>query len=157
MTRISNRTVLIALVSLTAALALLPRPACSHCDTLDGPVVADARTALEKGDVTPALKWVEPESEPEILRAFAQSLTVRKLSRDAMRLAGMYFFETLVRVHRAGEGAPYTGLKPAGAEVDPGIEAADRSLQTGKVAPVVTLATDRVAEGIRPATRGPRS
>ena len=43
----------------------------------------------------------------------------------------MYFFKTLVRVHRAGEGVAYTGLKPADTQVDPGIEAADKALEKG--------------------------
>ena len=38
----------------------------AHCDTLDGPVVKTARAALEKGDVTPILKWVTNEYETEI-------------------------------------------------------------------------------------------
>jgi len=45
-------------------------------------------------------------------------------------LVDMHFFETLVRVHRAGEGAPYTGLKPADTPVEPGIEAAEKALES---------------------------
>jgi hypothetical protein len=43
---------------------------------------------------------------------FTKTLAVRKQSKEAKELADMYFFETLVRIHCAGEGAPYTGLKP---------------------------------------------
>jgi hypothetical protein len=35
----------------------------AHCDTLDGPVVAAARQALQQRDVTPVLKWVNAEME----------------------------------------------------------------------------------------------
>lgn len=102
----------------------------AHCDTLDGPVVETARQALQKGDVTPVLKWVKPDDENEIRAAFSKALKVRALGDDARELADQHFFETLVRVHRAGEGVAYTGLKPAGA-VDPGIAAADKALQHG--------------------------
>ncbi len=52
--------------------------------------------------------------------------------KEARELADRFFFETLVRVHRAGEGAPYTGLKPAGT-VEAAIAAADKALQAGSV------------------------
>ncbi|MGH8640573.1 MAG: DUF6448 family protein, partial [Burkholderiales bacterium] len=93
---------------------LLAAWAIGHCDTLDGPVVTLARKALETGNVNHVLPWVRPEDEPEIRRAFDHALAVRKLGCEARDLADRHFFETLVRVHRAAEGAPYTGLKPAG-------------------------------------------
>lgn len=83
----------------------------AHCDTTQGPVVADARIALDGGDITPVLKWLKPDSETEVRAAFQHALEVRALSPEAQHLADRYFFETLVRVHRAGEGAPYTGLR----------------------------------------------
>ena len=51
------------------------------------------------------------------------------------------------RTHRAGEGAAFTGLKPAGRDVGPAIPAADKALQTGEVGPVVDLVT-RAAAGV---------
>jgi len=90
-------------------LVLSPRPAHAHCDTLDGPVVKDARIALESKDVTPVLKWIRLDKEGEIREAFQRTLTVRPLGPEARALADRFFFETLVRVHREGEGAPYTG------------------------------------------------
>jgi hypothetical protein len=131
------------------AILLLPAPARAHCDTLDGPVVAQARAALEKGDVTPVLKWVRREDENEIRTAFREALAVRSRGEDAKALADRFFFETLVRVHRAGEGEPYAGLKPAGAPVDPAIAASDRALETGSVDALVKLVTDAAAAGIR--------
>jgi hypothetical protein len=107
------RETLVAVVLLAAMLASPPR-AIAHCDTLDGPVVRDARAALEARDVTPVLKWVEAEKEPEVREAFRHALAVRALGPEARTLADRFFFETLVRVHREGEGEPYTGLKPAG-------------------------------------------
>jgi hypothetical protein len=132
-----------------ACLVLSPRPAHAHCDTLDGPVVRDARVALESKDVTPVLRWVRLDKEGEIREAFQHALTVRALGPDARTLADRFFFETLVRVHREGEGAPYTGLKPAGTAIDPGIAAADTALDTGSVDPLVKLLTGEVDRGLR--------
>jgi hypothetical protein len=120
----------------------------AHCDTLDGPVVAEARQALTKGDVTPLLKWVSGDDEKMIRRAFQKTLEVRKLGDQAREMADMYFFETLVRIHRAGEGAPYTGLKP-GSAVDPAVALADKALDTGSVDKLVKVLSGAMAKGIR--------
>lgn len=104
----------------------------AHCDTLNGPVVKDAELALEKGDVTPVLKWVKKDAEPEIRAAFNTALTVRAKGKEAREKADMKFFETLVRIHRAGEGDAFTGLKPADA-VEPIVAEADKALETGSV------------------------
>jgi hypothetical protein len=130
------------------AISLVPIPAAAHCDTLDGPVVAAARLALKTGDVTPILKWVKPENEPEIRAAFARTLKVRALSPEARDLADNFFFETLVRIHRAGEGAPFTGLKPAG-QVEPGIALADKALATGSADELLKTLSAELAAGIR--------
>ncbi len=143
----NSATTTVLLAATLAAGMLAARPAAAHCDTLDGPVVQDARAAFAKGDVTPVLKWVQPGDEAEIRAAFAHAVTVRALSPEAQQLADLYFFETLVRVHRAGEGAPYTGLKPAG-EVEPGIAAADTALETGSADALVKAMTAHVAAGV---------
>ena len=130
-------------------LTLVPRAALAHCDTLDGPVVKEARAALDSKDVTPVLKWVRPDKEGEIREAFRHTLDVRALGAEARALADRFFFETLVRVHREGEGAPYTGLKPAGTAVDPAVAASDRALETGSVEPLVKLLTTEVDKGLR--------
>jgi len=139
----------VALCVASVALILAPSKTLAHCDTLDGPVVMDARAALDKGDATPVLKWVKKADEAEIREAFAETVTVRSKGPEAKELADMYFFETLVRIHRAGEGAPYTGLKPAGAELDPAVVAADKALQSGSVDELVRMVNDAVASGIR--------
>ena len=134
--------------ALFVAILLAPRSVRAHCDTLDGPVVTAARTALDHGDVTPVLKWVHAEDEPEIRAAFANALAVRELGPKAREVADRYFFETLVRVHRAGEGAAFTGLAPAGS-VEPAIAHADRALAQASVEPLVREVSDAVAAGIR--------
>lgn len=120
----------------------------AHCDTLDGPVVKTAKTALEKGDVTPVLKWVKKENETEIRDLFRKILNGRSKGKEAQELADMYFLETLVRLHRAGEGEPYTGLKPAGV-VEPAVAEADKALETGSVENLVKLVTETASKGIR--------
>ena len=120
----------------------------AHCDTFDGPVVATARASLEKGDVTPILKWVKKEYEKEIQELFSKTLLARKQGKEAKELADMHFFETLVRIHRAGEGAPYTGLKAAGT-VEPSVAAADKALETGSADRLVAMISDAAAKGIR--------
>ena len=127
---------------------VIPSIAIAHCDTLDGPVVATAKAALENGDLTPVLKWVKKGDEQDIRELFQKTLRVRKQGKEAKELADMYFFETLVRIHRAGEGAPYTGLKPAGT-VEPSIAAADKALENGSVDNLVKMVSDAAAIGIR--------
>jgi hypothetical protein len=137
------------LAVLTAVLLIAsPKNASAHCDTLSGPVVTAARVALQRGDVTPVLKWVKETEEREVRDAFLRTMAVRGASAEARELADLYFFETLVRLHRQGEGEPYTGLKPAGA-IDPAIESADRALETGSVNDVVTALAGRLEAGIR--------
>lgn len=145
--RLSTLAVVASLSLATSALT--PVRARAHCDGLDGPVVAAAREALRKGDVTRALVWVRKADEPVIRRSFEQALAVRRLSPQAREFADTYFFETLVRIHRAGEGAPYTGLKPAGRDLGPAIPAADRALESGDVEPLVRLLTGEVEQSIR--------
>jgi hypothetical protein len=121
--------------------------ASAHCDTLDGPVVSAARKALDSGNVNLVLVWVQKNDEAEIRNAFQKARSVRKAGGDAKELADTYFFETLVRVHRAGEGAGYTGLKPAG-HVEPPVAAADKALETGKLQPLGKLVNERIEKGL---------
>ncbi len=144
----NHKTILSTLFILTFLSLFHVGNALAHCDTLDGPVVATARVALDKGDVTPLLKWVRPEEEKDIHAAFQKTLTMRAKGSEAKEFADMYFFETLVRIHRAGEGAPYTGLKP-GEAIDPAVALADKALENGNVDKLVNVLTNALANGIR--------
>ncbi|MBI5846911.1 MAG: hypothetical protein HZB31_03030 [Nitrospirae bacterium] len=135
-------------LAVVVGMYMIPGIAGAHCDTLDGPVVLTAKAALEKGDITPVLKWVRKGDETEIRAQFDKTLAVRKQSKEAKELADMYFFETLVRIHRAGEGAPYTGLKP-GEAVEPSVAAADKALEAGSADKLVKLVADAAEKGIR--------
>ena len=132
---------LVIIASLLAALLVLlvPKRASAHCDTLDGPAVRDGRAALATGNVNHALKWVPAEGEGEVRDAFALSLRVRDLGPDARELADRYFLETLIRIHRAGEGEGFDGLKPAGTVLDPRVVAADAAIEAGDLAPLAGL------------------
>lgn len=133
---------------LFAMTVLQSNSAIAHCDGMDGPVVTAAKQALAASDVDLALAWVQPEDEAEVRKAFQHALAVRKLGREAQELADRYFFETLVRLHRAGEGAPYTGLKPAGRDLGPAIPLADEALATGRIEPLVELITHESHTGL---------
>ncbi len=138
-------------VSLILAIlvALLATPqASAHCDTYDGPVIKDARLALERSDVTPVLKWVGAEHEAEIRSLFEQTISVAKLSEEARSLAQRYFFETLVRLHREGEGAPYTGLKPSGTPLEPGVEEAEDALTSKSASSLLQSLNAALTKGI---------
>ena len=134
-------------VSAAAFAFIWSLPAAAHCDTLDGPVVAAARKALDSGNVNLILIWVQKKDDAEIRNMFKKAVAVRKVGGEAKELADMYFFETLVRIHRAGEGAGYTGLKPAG-KIEPPIAAADKSLETGKLQDVAQLISKRMEQGL---------
>ena len=120
----------------------------AHCDSLDGPVLIEAKAALVKGDVTPLLKWVPKDHEGEIRNVFMQAVAVRGMGKKAGEIADRFFFETLVRIHRAGEGASFTGLKPAGT-TEPAVMAADKALAAGSV----DALSDKIGNAVRDAIR----
>ena len=136
----------ISVVSLIAVLSLiLSSLVYAHCDTLDGPVIQDARIALEKGDVTSVLKWVKQKNENEIQAVFDNALIERKENKES---GDMKFFEALVRIHREGEGADYTGVKPAGT-VEPAVAKADKAMEEGSVDNLAEKIGSVVASGIK--------
>ncbi len=134
------------MIAVVAIAFLFAQHASAHCDTLNGPVVAAARAALEKGDVTPVLRWVQPQFEKEIQTAFDRARAIRTQSADARALADQWFFETLVRVHREGEGEPFTGLKDEPAE--PIFEAADTAIAVGSLEKLQRVVAAEVGDGL---------
>ena len=121
----------------------------AHCDGLDGPVVQAAQKAIANGDLNLVLIWVQKSDEAQIKKSFEETLAVRKLSPEARQLADMHVFQTLVRLHRAGEGAGFTGLKPAGRDLGPAIPAADKALRDGDAEPLVKLLTTTIQDRVR--------
>jgi Family of unknown function (DUF6448) len=143
----SRRLIFFSLVWIALAL-VLPDPTFAHCDGLDGPVVKAARKALDSGNLNPVLSWVQKSDEAEIKKVFQKTLAVRKLDPQAKELADAYFFETLVRIHRAGEGASYAGLKPAGRDLGPAIPAADKAIEGGSAKALTKILTEAVQGGV---------
>lgn len=136
------------LAAISAALLLAAGPASAHCDGVDGPVIKAAQQALDTGNVNHVLIWVQPSDQTQIKDAFRKTLEVRQLNSSAKNLADYAFFETLVRVHRAGEGAPYTGIKPAGRDLGPAVVAGDKALETGAVKPLAEMLTQALHKSV---------
>lgn len=119
-----------------ALMLIMPLTASAHCDTMGGPTVTDGYKAIESGNINYVLKWVQPEYEKEIKNKFDLIMKMKDLSPEAKEVAEQYFFSELVRVHRAGEGASFDGLKPLGTPIDEVVEAADESIATGNLDPI---------------------
>lgn len=143
-----NELLIIAAFAVTLAMVVLwPQRASAHCDTLDGPTAQDGVKALESADLAHALKWITPEGEAELREVFERALAARRLGLEAQEVADQWFLENLVRIHRAGEGAPFTGLLPAGVPVEEKVAAADRSIEQGDLRPLAGLvSTERWPE-----------
>jgi len=145
MTMTNLKSTFWAVAAATLLYLAAPYSTSAHCDTLDGPVIQDARKAIAAKDVTPVLKWVKAKDEKAVRASFEKVLSAHPAKKEA---AEQKFFATLVKVHRAGEGAPFTGLKPAGS-VEPAVAEADKALTSGSTDALVKLITDDVAAGIQ--------
>lgn len=120
-----------------------------HCDTMDGPVVMAARQALENEDIALILPYVKDDASAAVNSAFEKTLRARKAGPAAREVADLYFFETAVRLHRAGEGAAYTGLKPAGLDEGPVIPVAEKAIKTGSADELTRMLTDTLEQEVR--------
>ena len=129
---------LIEIIFLLSFILLFSTSITAHCDSMEGPVVKASIKALETGNINYILIWVRSEDEKDINKMFDKVNKVRALGPEAKELADMYFFETVVRVHRMGEGVGYTGLKPAGFKPEEGIEAADIAIEKNSVESILS-------------------
>jgi hypothetical protein len=145
--RVLTAALVVGIVALEFSVSWSAASVQAHCDSINGPVVSAARRALEAGDVTLILPYVRVEAEAELTAAFQQTLVVRTLGAEAQALADRYFFETVVRLHRTGEGAPYTGLREE-AEESPALAAADQALVAGSLDAVYRVLGDAVQGGV---------
>jgi len=118
----------------------------AHCDTMDGPLIADARKAMGQNNVNYVLKWVSAANESEIRDAFNLVMKVKGLSPEAKELSEKYFFDTLVRIHRAGEGELFTGVKPSGTPIDDKVLAADKSIEIGNLSPLKNMVSKDILQ-----------
>lgn len=120
-----------------------------HCDAMDGPVVKAAKEALETLNVTLILPYVPKSGEHEVMEAFEKAIIVREQGAEAREVADEFFFATVVRIHRAGEGAPFTGLKPAGLSHGPVIPVAEKAIETGSPDDLLRLLSDTIQNEVR--------
>lgn len=145
-----HKTVGLALAAiLVAGGVMFGRPAVSeaHCDSVSGPVVKAAEQALEMGSVEVILPYIKAADEAELKAAFEHTLAVRKLGGEAKSLSDHFFFETAVRLHRKGEGAPYTGLK-YDADFGPALEAAEAAVESSDLSKVERIMTEALREAL---------
>lgn len=112
-------------------------------------MIKDAQNALETGKVDIILKWVQRKDEHLIRKAFDNTLSVRQLNANARELADMYFFETLVRIHRAGEGTPFTGILPSDSEPEPSIEEANKAVERRSADTLASKLSEHLGKTIR--------
>ena len=119
--------------------ALKPVTAQAHCDTAEGPAVKDGHKALATDNINYALKWIPAEGEAELRDVFEKALKVRTLGTDAAELADRLFLETMVRLHRSGEGVGFTGIQPTGTQIDPVVTAADEAIALGTDAALLPM------------------
>jgi hypothetical protein len=145
----TNIRMLIAAAVLASPLLVGTQPAQAHCDSLDGPVAKAVNQALGNGNINPVLAYAPASAETEILAAFEMSRKVRSLGADAQALADQAFMETVIRLHRAGEGAAYTGLKPAGADYGPVIPAAEHAVETGDLTKLEAVLVEEIKHALR--------
>lgn len=120
-----------------------------HCDTMDGPVVSACKEALKTGNVNYVLPFVPKNAENELTKAFNKTIKARKLGQDAADVADIWLFETAVRLHREGEGASFTGLKPAGLDWGPVVPRAEKDIKKGDPAETIGFLKSIVEEEMR--------
>jgi len=123
-------------------------PASAHCDSYDGPVIKDATRALETNNVNLVLKWITDEQEQEIIPLFNKTYSLKGGDKEVYAIVKKHFFETLVRLHRETEGAPYTGLKPAGTTKQI-IQMTDKALAEGNVDDFLVKFNNHINKAIR--------
>lgn len=128
-------------------ITVLSSTAFAHCDTLQGPVVKAAKQSIEKKNPETALIWVAPGQESEAKTSFQKTMYVRQLNPEAKELADKTFVETMVRLHRIGEGMPFTGLKSE--EPRPEIIMADGAVETDSVQELVDFFKEKIDTGLK--------
>jgi len=96
------KTKTFAIAAFIAFSFAVPQFAAAHCDTLDGPVIQDAKKAIKGNDITPVLKWVKPKDEKAVKTAFKKALAAKgkKLKRPTCNFSRPWLkYIGLVRVH----------------------------------------------------------
>lgn len=141
--RAKMRSILLAMVFMLTSISGF-----AHCDSYDGPVIKDALTALDNNNVELVLKWIEPQQEQEVITLFNKTYSLKNEDEQIYTIAEKHFLETLVRLHRETEGAPFTGLKPAGS-MTPMVAMADRSIEINSMEEVAKNVTTHLEQVLR--------
>lgn len=134
---------IIAVTAILMAMSLFNTKSYAHCDRKNGPVAVAAKEALKTEDFSKVVIWVGEEQEEELKKKFNESLSVYQKDGDSKELAKEYFMETAVRLHRAAEGMPFTGLKPAQPAAKD-IKVAEKALKTGNLDPVMDMFSNKL-------------
>jgi Family of unknown function (DUF6448) len=121
----------------------------AHQEQMDSVIIVDAKLALDKGDVTPALKWVNKENEGELKIAFNSTLAERVKGKAVQEAADMDFLNTIVRLYHVREGTTFTALMPAGTETNPAVIASRKALSIDSSEELLNLIANDVASGVR--------
>lgn len=137
----------IFIAMLSVLVLFVSKPALAHCDSYDGPVIIDARKALEVNHQELVLKWISKEQENEVISLFNKTVALKNGDQEIYEVVEKYFFETLVRLHRETEGAPYTGLKAPGTTKQI-IQMSDHALSSGDIDELVTKLNNHIGSVI---------
>jgi len=120
----------------------------AHCDSYDGPVIKDAVKALETNNVNLVFKWIDQKDEPEIVDLFNKTYALKSGDQEIYAIVEKHFLETLVRLHRASEGEPFTGLKPAGS-AEPIVKMSDKALEDHNIDDLLEKLDDHINSVVR--------
>ena len=149
---LKNRTAglpsILSLVMVSLFMIFGSIPASAHCDSYDGPTIKDAVKALETNNVKLVLKWITPEQEKEIIPLFNKTYALKSGDKEVYAIVEKHFFETLVRLHRETEGAPYTGLKPAGT-TKPIILMSDQAIESRNIDDLLGKLNNHIGKVLR--------
>lgn len=126
--RMFKATLILSLIAIFSFISI--QPASAHCDSYDGPALVDAEKALLTNNVDLILKWIDVDMEDEVVPLFHKTYSLKNGDKEIYEIVKKHFFETFIRLHREMEGAPFTGLKPAGTTAHITVMS-DKALETG--------------------------
>ncbi len=138
----------IVFILLLAVFLLAPAGLRAHCDRVNGPVAKSARQALKTGQFKPVAIWIGEEQEAALQDRFESSLKAYRAGGPGKKVAKSYFMSEAIRLHRAAEGMPFTGLKPA-SELPIDLKLAEKARETGDVQPVVDLLSSELEQKVK--------
>lgn len=139
--RMLKSTMILSLITIFSLVSI--QPASAHCDSFDGPALIDAEKALATNNVNLILKWIDADMEGEVVPLFHKTYSLRNGDKEIYEIVKKHFFETFIRLHREMEGAPFTGLKPAGTTAHITVMS-DKALDTGNFASLLKALNNHI-------------